>query len=269
LTFTTCGTVFSFGIYQELYQAMSLQPNTPFTGATPAGIDIIGTLSAAFMLVGAPFATAWAKRFSPRFIIYIGAGILFAATMMASYSQHLWQFILTQGFLMGVGTCFSYIPAVTVAPTWFGKHRGVALGIILSGTGLGGLCWAPALHALNEHLGFRNGIRISGCISAGLVLVGGTVLDWDPATKARIREENARLRARSSSWFGTLWNVPLVDWRIARTAKFSAQLSANVMQAAAYYTPVFFFSAYARTLGYSAQQGANFISVSGLLKDRC
>ncbi|BEJ15428.1 hypothetical protein CspHIS471_0500330 [Cutaneotrichosporon sp. HIS471] len=179
--FTTCGSVFSFGVYQELYQRMSEEPNTPFTGASPVAIDIIGTLSAAFMTIGAPIANAWTKRFSPRVAVLIGAGLSFTASMLASYSQSLWQFILTQGFLMGLGTCFSYMPAATVAPMWFGRRRGLAMGIILSGTGIGGLVWAPAMHALNENLGFRNALRISGAVTTTLVAIGAFILDWDPS----------------------------------------------------------------------------------------
>lgn len=260
--FTTCGGVFSFGVYQELYQTMSQQPNTPFTGASPAAIDIIGTLSAAFMTIGAPLATAWTKRFSPRVAVLIGAALSFLSAILASYSQHLWQFILTQGLLMGLGTCFSYMPAATVAPMWFGRRRGLAMGIILSGTGVGGLVWAPVMHALNENLGFRNALRISGGITTALVVAGALVLDWDPVSKQRIEAEKGRLAAQPHSRLRALWDVPLVDMRIARSAKFGGQLFATFLQSAAYYTPVFFFSAYARTLGYNATQGANFIAIN-------
>ncbi|WOO77290.1 MFS transporter asaE [Vanrija pseudolonga] len=266
LVFTTCGTVFSFGIYQELYQTMSREPGNPFSGASPAAIDVIGTLSVAFMTIAAPLATAWTKRFSPRIVISLGTAFFFLSAMLASFSTRLWEFILTQGLMAGLGTCFAYMPAVTVAPTWYGPRRGLALGIIMSGTGVGGLVWAPALQALNAAVGFRNGLRISGGISTFLLLIGGIFIDWDPVSKARLEAENARLKtAAGKSWkysLVSLWNVPLVDWRIARSSKFSAQLFASFLQSAAYYTPVFFFSAYAKTLGYSAKQGANFIAIN-------
>jgi MFS family permease len=47
------------------------------------------------------------------------------------------------------------MPAVTIAPTWYGPRRGLAMGIILAGTGVGGLIWAPAITAMNKSLGFR------------------------------------------------------------------------------------------------------------------
>lgn len=42
---------------------------------------------------------------------------------------------------------------------------------------------------------------------------------------------------------------------------FFAQATGAVLQAAAYYTPVYFISTYARTLGYSSAAGANFIAL--------
>lgn len=256
IVFTACGTLFAFGVFQELYERLSHQPNNPFTNASPAQIDLIGTLSVAFMTIFAPFASAWAKRYSPRVIVASG-GLLFAtSSILASFSQQLWQFQLTQGLLLGVATCLAYMTAVIVAPTWYSTRRGVAMGIILSGTGIGGLVWAPAIHAMSHHIGFRNALRLSGSLSGALIIGGSIVLDWDPTTKARLEAE--RLRQPSAK----LWQVPLIDWRTAKTRKFVLQLLGSSLQSAAYYTPIFFFSTYARTLGFSSTTGANFIAIN-------
>jgi MFS family permease len=174
--FTGCGINFSFGVYQELYDTMSKDPNTPFTGATPAQIDLIGTLSIALMNIGAPIATAWTKHYSPRTVTW-ACGVIFpVALLLASYSQALWQFILTQGLLLGVGTCLGYMPAVTVAPTWFTLHRGLAMGIIMAGTGLGGVVWPLAFRYLIIRVGFRNTLRITAGIPFVLICVPGTFM---------------------------------------------------------------------------------------------
>jgi MFS family permease len=130
------------------------------------------------------------------------------------------------------------------------------MGIILSGTGVGGLIWAPAIHAMNDSIGFRNALRLSGCLSGGLIMGASIVLDWDPTTKVRLEAE--RLRQPKDKF----WQVPLIDWRIAKSRTFALQLLGSSLQSAAYYTPVFFFSTYARTLGFSSATGANFIAVN-------
>ncbi|EKD02554.1 hypothetical protein A1Q2_03150 [Trichosporon asahii var. asahii CBS 8904] len=121
--FTSCGMLFSFGVYQEIYQAMSLEPNTPFTGASAAAIDIIGTLTATFQTMGAPITTAFIRRFSPRVAIFTSAVLFIASSLLASYSQHLWQFVLTQGVLMGLATCFAYMTPCTGADLVRGAAR--------------------------------------------------------------------------------------------------------------------------------------------------
>jgi MFS family permease len=236
---------------------MSKQPNTPFTGATPAQIDLIGTLSIALMTIGAPFSTGWTKQYHPRYVIWASGLIYSTALVLASFSQSLWQFILTQGCLLGVGTCLTYMPSVTVAPTWFSLHRGLAMGIILAGTGVGGVAWPLAFRYLIEAVGFRNTLRITAGISFILICGSGTFMCWPESQIARIQAENAAA-SRTSKFF----RLPLVDWRVVRSRKFVAHALGAALQSAAYYTPVFFFASFARTLGYSQTSSANFIAIS-------
>jgi MFS family permease len=257
LVFTGCGINFTFGVYQELYDSMSRIPNTPFTGASPAQIDLIGTLSIALMTIGAPFTTAWTKQYSPRAVIWSGGIIYAAALVLASFSQALWQFILTQGLLLGIGTCMAYMPSVTVAPTWFSRHRGLAMGVILSGTGIGGVVWPLAFRSLIERVGFRNTLRITAGISFVLIMTAGFFMKWPASQLSRIQTENTANSRRLN-----FLRIPLIDWRVVRTRKFAAHALGAALQSAAYYTPVFFFASFARTLGYSQATSANFIAIS-------
>lgn len=234
---------------------MSLEPDTPFTGASQAVIGLIGTLSVAFMQIAAPFTSAGLKRYSPRLVLAVGGVLFFSACILASFSTQLWQFLLTQGFLLGLGTCLVYTTAVTITPTWYTEHRGLAMGIVLAGTGVGGLVWAPAIQAMNSSLGFRMGLRINGSLAAAIIAASTFVLDWDEASKQRIAQERANQR-------GNLLQIPLINWRIAKSKPFLAQALGTMLHGSGYYVPLFYFSAYARTLGYSSKEGATFIAVS-------
>lgn len=236
---------------------MSKLPDTPFTGATPAQIDLIGTLAIALMTIGAPFTTAWTKQYSPRIVVLSGGLIYSVALILASFSQTIWHFFLTQGLLLGVGTCMAYMPSVTVAPTWFSTNRGLAMGVILSGTGVGGVAWPLAFKSLIQHVGFRNTLRITAGIAFVLITASGFFIKWPASQISRIQAENA-----ASSRSSTFFRIPLVDWRVARTRKFAAHALGAALQSAAYYTPVFFFASFARTLGYSRATSANFIAIS-------
>ncbi|KAF2097702.1 MFS general substrate transporter [Rhizodiscina lignyota] len=251
LTFTGCGLNFAFGVYQELYETIG----GPFASATPATIDLIGTLAVSLMTMGAPLSSAWTKTYGPRNVTLAGGLILGLANVLASFGQKLWHFILTQGLLLGIGTCFSYMPAVTIAPGWFDARRGLAMGLVLSGTGIGGVVWAPLLRYLNTVIGFRNTLRLTGGLGFVIISICALALRWDPDSEQRIKVElgsRGRHRVR----------IPLVNWQIAKSRKFFAHACGALLHSAAYYTPVYFFSAYARTLGYSSATGANFIAAS-------
>lgn len=281
----TCSIVFAFGVYQALYEDMAQVPNTPFTSASSAKIGLIGTLALSLMTLGGPFAMTWAKLFSPQIVISAGGVVFGIAFVLASFSQQVWQFALTQGLLAGVGTCLSYVPTTAVVPTWFDKRRAFAMGITIGGTGVGGMFWPPVLRALITHVGFRNAMRISGCTCAVLVVVAGCALPFEPGFRERMLQQQQQTATSVESTTETkettttttmttastlstktilrrMMTLPKLDFGVATSRKFIAQALANFVQAAGYSTPLFFYAAYAQSRGYSANAAANFITLS-------
>jgi MFS family permease len=254
----TCSIIFGYGVFQALYEDMAKQPDNPFTGTSTAIIGLIGILAIALMSMGGPFAILWSKIYSPQAIISAGGVIFGIAFILASFSEHVWQFALTQGILAGIGTCLSYVPMTAVAQTWYTKRRGLAMGLIFAGTGVGGMIWPPILRALIAKLGFRDALRVCGCISAPLVAGAGFVLNWEPKFAARVREETKSWDKRTA-WF---LKYPALDWKIATSRKFAALAAANFLQSASYSTPLFFYASYAQSRGYQTNTAANFITIS-------
>jgi MFS family permease len=255
--FTTCAQIFTFGVYQALYEEMAKEPNTPFSGGSAATISLIGTLAVSLMSLGGPLAMAWSKLYSPQIVITVGGFIFGVGYILASFSRSLWQFALTQGVLAGIGTSLAYVPTMAVAPTWFNKRRALAMGIIISGSGVGGMVWPPLLRALITNLGVRNTLRISACITVVIMPVAGLALKWEPSIERQIRVQTGSSR-------GLLrWTrVPLLNWQVASSRRFIVQALGSFLQSAAYSTPLFLFAAYARSLGYSDNTAANFITLS-------
>ncbi|RFU27978.1 hypothetical protein B7463_g8361, partial [Scytalidium lignicola] len=258
VTSMTCSIIFAFGVYQALYEDMAKQPGNPFTGTSTALIGLIGILAIALMTIGGPFVMLWSKIYSPEIVISTGGVVFGIGFILASFSQRLWQFALTQGVIAGIGTSMSYVPMTAVAPTWFMKRRALAMGVIMAGTGTGGMMWPPVLRALIIHVGFRNAMRVSGSISALLVAAAGFALKWEPRFAERIRVETQGWNKRTA-WF---LKVPVVDLKVAKSKKFAAQALGNFLQSAGYSTPLFFYAAYAQSRGYSTNAAANFITIS-------
>jgi sugar phosphate permease len=85
----------------------------------------------------APFAGALADRWKPRKAAFIGIIILSIATAGCSLANELWHFYLLFGVLAPIGAAFCGSPVLN--PTilnWFGKRRGLAIGIGQIGGGL-------------------------------------------------------------------------------------------------------------------------------------
>ncbi|KZT59144.1 putative MFS monocarboxylate transporter [Calocera cornea HHB12733] len=246
-TFTGCGLNFAFGCYQEHYE----DPDGPFGGQVAAAkIDLIGTLAVSLMTIFAPWTSAWTAKYGASRMTFVGAALFSLGLILAGSATQLWQFILTQGIIVGFGTCFSYIPAVTVSPGWFDKNRAFALGIILSGTGLGGLVWSPLTSMMITHLGYKNALRISGAVSFVLIAGAGTLLDWAPGF--RPGQDGRPMRG----------GLALVDWRVARGRVFLIKSGTAIMQAAGYYFPLYFIASYAYKVGLTKQQGANLLGLN-------
>ncbi|GAD95869.1 conserved hypothetical protein [Paecilomyces variotii No. 5] len=231
LNFSGCGLLFSFGIYQSLYKDMAQEKSTPFTGTSSAEISLIGSIAAALMKLGAPYVVAWCKYFSPQPVVCAGGLLYGVGSVLASFGKELWHFQLTQGLLIGVATCLSFMPSMTVPPSWFGKYRGLNTGIISAGTGIGGLVWSPILTVCIQSMGFRNTLRLTGCICTVLICASGAVLSWEPNMAAHLHEDNLKYSLVS----GAL-KVPLPPLKIAMTRKFFAQSLNAIFQSAAYYT---------------------------------
>ncbi|KAK2778928.1 MFS monocarboxylate [Colletotrichum kahawae] len=257
INFIVGGLLFGYGVYQALYETMIQEESSPFAGASYAEIDLIGSVSVSVMMMGAPFVVAWVKNSGPKLAICTG-GILFGlAHVLASFGTALWHFEMSQGLLLGIGCSLSFLPSVTVAPTWFDKHRGLAVGFVSAGTGVGGLVWAPAITAAVKAIGFRSTLRMTGALSAFLIVLSGLSLSWEPSMAAHLREEKAKDAHRKG-----IWRIPLPTWETAKQRKFVAQVLGTFFQSAAYYTPVFFTVSYAKTLGFSDSDGANLTAVA-------
>ncbi|KAJ5549174.1 hypothetical protein N7513_006408 [Penicillium frequentans] len=237
---TGCGLGFAFGVYQELYETIG----GPFQDAKPAAIDLIGTLSASLMTLGAPVVHYGTERFGPRRVVLFG-GVLFAISgIAASFGSRIWHFQLSQGFLQGCAACLTYIPAVTVSPGYFRERRALAMGIITSGTGFGGMVWAPLIRYLISTIGYRQTLWTIGTISSAIITLSAFVL----------RDDFSPGRAR--------YNVDIKRKSLIQSADFISHASGTALQAAAYMIPMYFMSSYARTLGYTTVAGANIIALS-------
>jgi MFS family permease len=83
----------------------------------------------------------------------IALGLGYAA---ASQATTLWQFILTQGLLVGVASSATFAPIIADTSLWFTRHRGMAVAIIASGSYVAGTVWPPVVQHFIQTVGWRH-----------------------------------------------------------------------------------------------------------------
>jgi MFS family permease len=96
----------------------------------------------------------------------IGGSLFYVLSfILASFSRHLWHYLLTQGVLMGISNGLLFYGANGAITGWFNKHLGLALGLAACRSSVGGICWPLLIDKLLYSVGLQWTHHIMGLIS--------------------------------------------------------------------------------------------------------
>ncbi|KAH7024990.1 major facilitator superfamily domain-containing protein [Microdochium trichocladiopsis] len=165
ITFCTLGFANSFGTFQQYYLTHQLASRSPDDVAWIGSISIFLQLSVG--LIAGPLF----DRYGAIVLRPAAVGYLFAV-MMLSLCTEYWQIMLVQGVLMGLCQGMLQLPGMASVSQWFDKKRGVALGMVVAGSSVGGIVFPIILAKLfNESdLGFGWTVRVVGFIMMPFML---------------------------------------------------------------------------------------------------
>ncbi|KAJ1719265.1 hypothetical protein LPJ61_006343, partial [Coemansia biformis] len=188
----------SYGVFSTYYL------NDRFPGTSAATLSWIGSLITTFMLGCSVLTGALADKRGYRVTAYIGTVLCTAAYLLASFCNEVWQLILTQGILFGIGASFLFAPSISIPPQWFTKHRGLASGVAVAGSSFGGLWFTAATQAMINSLGAAWALRILGILT--FVVTSVMNLFYIRRVPARPKKNVLELRAATRL---TFWLVSL------------------------------------------------------------
>jgi MFS family permease len=115
-----------------------------------------------------------ADKFGPAKVTATCGLIMGAAIILASQVNQLWQLYITFGVMLGIGIGGTMAITGGVTARWFVKKRGMALGIVSAGIGLGTLIMPPIAERLIAVLSWSQAYIIIG-IAACIVTVGAAL----------------------------------------------------------------------------------------------
>ncbi len=132
------------------------------------------TLLAGFL---SPVAARLMKKFPIRLLLTIGILFSCGSTALMSVTHSIWGFYVL-GLAKGIGFAFcTLMPITTIIGNWFEARRGMATGIALAFSGLGGAIFSPML---TQSVGWVKAYLLSAVISVVLALPGLLTLHYTP-----------------------------------------------------------------------------------------
>ncbi|KAG1494766.1 hypothetical protein G6F46_006741 [Rhizopus delemar] len=240
-TFVVYGIMYSWGNYQKLYV------EDIFAGRTDLfKIAFVGTSSSALSLAFGLFTTPVIQKLGFRGTMMIGTILCPVSLILASFATNLWEIYMTQGILAGIGGAFVFTPAITLPSQWFTSRRGLATGLAISGSGVGGVCFAPLAQYLIDNLGYRDSLRVLGAISFTLLCISTAL--------ATSRYRPPLSNNGQGKWYH------IVDFDLINL-RFILLFIYAFFAGFGYLAPFFLAPQYAQHVGMSTSAGAAMISV--------
>ena len=189
--------------------------------------------------------------------LMIGMGLV-----LSSQVNSLWQFFITYALIESAGLSGTFGIATAITSRWFTKNRGLALGIVSSGVGLGYLFMVPASERLINAAGWSQAFIICGLAAGTIMIASAFFLRPAPRAASISKAEPAT---------GT---KPHIDNQPApaEMTLMQAVRSSRIIIMTAAFTGVFFSTQivmvhlvnYATDIGITPLVAATFISIIGI-----
>jgi MFS family permease len=192
---------------------------------------------------GGIFSGMAADRFGPKPVLIFGGLALGSGLYLTSLAGSLWVGYITYGVGVGVGVACGYVPMLAVVGAWFERRRTVALGVAVTGVGLGTLVAAPLAAALITRYGWRPTYAIFGIGSAAGLILCGYLTPRPPVAAGR----QSKMKLRE------LVKVPV----------FGYMYLSGFFITLALFVPFVFLASYAKSQGIEEVAAASLVGIIG------
>jgi MFS transporter, OFA family, oxalate/formate antiporter len=252
----TYGLIYSYSVF--------FKPLAVYFGWDRATVSLIYSLS--FIIRGScAIGIGWlADRYGATRVAIFCGFMIGLGLALSSQVHTLWQFVLTYALVEAVGLSGAFGIGTALVARWFTKKRGLALGIIASGSGLGTLLIVPGNERLVAAFDWPRAFIICG-VAAAVIMISAAFLLRSPPSRPE-----SPLPRRPVEKTGASHNPlpPPADISLGQAIKDSRML---LMMGA---TLTFFFGIqivavhlvnYATDMGISPLVAASFVSVIGVI----
>ncbi|KAK0702329.1 putative MFS monocarboxylate transporter [Lasiosphaeris hirsuta] len=258
--FCSVGFMNAFGVFQQYYKENILQD------MSESQISWIGSVSIFLVYAVAPITGILVDRIGPTALLIIGALGTLLAVFMTSLCTEYYQFFLAQAMLLGPSMALLTWPPIAVVSRLLPNNRGLALGVVVGGSSVGGVVWPVMLERLlnGSNLGFGWVMRIIGFTMLPLL----AILCVTVVERPQPSESLATSTSESSEESASPLSAPLEDEKSRRVDISILKNKIFLLLALGFgfgylglFLPIFFISSYATARGVSTDMSFYLVSI--------
>ncbi|CRJ81795.1 hypothetical protein BN1708_001974 [Verticillium longisporum] len=236
--FCTFGLINCVGVFQDYYLR---GPLSDYSASEVSWITSMQVWCMTFS--GAIFGRVY-DSYGPRPLLIGGTIVYVFGLMMTSLATEYYQFILAQSLVSSMGSSAAFNASLASVSSWFFRRRAAALGIMVSGSSLGGVILPIMMTRMIDpeilNIGFPWTIRAVAFLFLGLLTVSCfTVKPLFAVAPLLMTEATAREDPKLLTWINGLSNgvdplhpdywgdIGHVDQRMVETESISFTLLSN------------------------------------------
>ncbi|CAL8302703.1 unnamed protein product [Lota lota] len=140
----------------------------------------VGSLVSGLGLIVSPICSASVEYFGARPVTVFSGVMVAGGLMLSAFAPNIPFLIFSFGIIVGVGCGLVYAATLTITCLYFDKKKGLALGVVTTGSSMGGFLYATLQTKLIELLGVSGCLLIVGAVSLNIIACAGPMRPLTP-----------------------------------------------------------------------------------------
>nr|DBA15187.1 TPA: hypothetical protein GDO54_004431 [Pyxicephalus adspersus] len=132
----------------------------------------VGSLAGGVGLLASPLCSACVSSFGARPVAIFSGFLIGGGLILSSFAPNIYFLYFSYGFMVGFGCGLLYTATVTATCQYFEKRRGLALGIVSTGSSVGTFIYASMQKELISIYGVDGCLLIIGALSLNILACG-------------------------------------------------------------------------------------------------
>lgn len=137
-------------------------------------------------------------KFGAQAVVVAGTLLVGLGYGLVSLISVPWHFYVCFGLMVGIGMGTAYVPPVSIVTRWFVSRKGLALGIVASGVGVGQMVMPPLVKYWINAFGWRTSFIIVGIMVCLIGVPAALLLRQPPSGMGRPTDSESDITAKKS-----------------------------------------------------------------------